>query len=275
MFESDAAPILELKWGPIQGRFSADRQLRRLADTQKKKLAATLQEIPLPESWAWTLKQRKNRSSEDTALGFSWEGENIGGKGVLLFSPVSRIAALVQLYQKKSSDHHSVFAEILASFRDHFTDPHSLWALFDIRARIPDSFQLTRYRFAPGEFEMNFAAKGKTLALHRWSPASVLLRKGDLARFASERFDAPNEEIQPTRSGVHESVEWGLKPKGWLARIPFLKIEPRMDMARLWHIREKNRLLAVRLEGKQIDASFLDGICSGYDIVDDRSKQTI
>ena len=269
LFESDAVPILEIKWNRIQGRFSAERQLRRLADRHQKKLSESLEEIPLPESWTRALKQRKDRSPEDEAVAFSWQGENIGGKGVLLYASASRTAALIQLYQKKTSDHHSVFADLLSSFQDHSADSLIPWILFDIQAQIPGSFQLTDYRFAPGEFRMNFTGKPKTstLTLHRWGPASVLLRKGGLSRFAAERFQVPEEEMQSTRSGPYEAMEWIRKSKGWFSEIPFLRKEPHVAMGRIWHVQEKNRLLAVRMEGKGLDEGALEQVCKSFKII--------
>ncbi len=270
MFESDAVPILEIKWNRIQGRFSAERQLRRLADRHQKKLSDSVKEFPVPESWAWALKQREDRSPEDEVVAFSWQGENIGGKGVLLYASSSRTAALIQLYQKKNSDHHSVFADLLSSFRAHFADPLIPWALFDIYAQIPVTCQLADYRFAPGEFRMNFAgnAKTTTLTLYRWGPASVLLRKGGLIRFAADRFQVPEEEIQPTRSGPDEAMEWIRKSRGWFSRIPFLRKESHVAMGRIWHIQGKNRLLAVRLEGKNLDQGSLEQACKSFRIID-------
>ncbi len=270
MFESDAAPILEIKWNRIQGRFSAERQIRRLADLHQKKLSQSLRTIPVPEPWSWALKQRADRFPEDEAVAFSWQGENIGGKGVLLYASVSRTAALIQLYQKKTSGHHSVFADLLSSFRDHFADPLIPWALFDIQAQIPGTCQLADYRFAPGEFRMNFTGNSRTstLTLYRWGPASVLLRKSGLSRFAAERFQVFEEEMQSTRSGQYEAMEWIRKSKGWFSEIPFLRKEPHVAMGRIWHVQEKNRLLAVRMEGKGIDEGSLGQACKNFKIID-------
>ena len=270
MFESDAVPILELKWNRIQGRFLPERQLRRLAGRHPKKVSESLRDIPLPESWSRALNQRKNRSPEDAAVAFSWQGDTICGKGVLLYASGSRTAMLVQLYQAKTPARPSVFADILASFRDHFADNLVPWILFDIQAQIPDTYQLADYRFAPGEFRMNFTerAKKNTLSLHRWGPASVLLRKGGLSRFAADRLQVPEEALRSNRSGQYEAMEWIRKSRRWFSRISILRKEPHIAMGRIWHVQEKNRLLAVRLEGKHLDEGFLEQACKGFRIVD-------
>lgn len=164
MLEVGSASVLEVKWGRIKGVFSHQMQLRRLAALQGKELRESVRQRPLPAAW-------KKALGKYEATGFSWRGETVGGVGVLLYCPTCQNATLIQFYGKGSNQTGEISERLLASFRDHRQDNQVIWSLFDIRATIPEKFQLIRHRFEAGKFELAFAWGGQKITLHRWGPA--------------------------------------------------------------------------------------------------------
>ena len=172
---------MEVKWEHIKGRFSHNAHLRRLAGLQKRKLKKTFQRTELPEIWTQALKGYD-------ASGFSWQAESISGKGVLLYGPVSRVAALIQFYRQPNEVTETVAPHLLASFCDQISGDAVNWELFDIRAAIPVDFALQRYRFEAGRYELNLTSRHHQLRMIRFSPAGTLLGRQDLPALAQNTF---------------------------------------------------------------------------------------
>jgi hypothetical protein len=261
MLEEESGPVLEVKWGQVKGAFSHQGHLRRLSALHGKGLGESVRKCPLPREWEAALRKYK-------ASGFSWHGGTIGGRGVLLHCPTCQNAALIQFYEKDSNQTKRIAQRLLGSFRDHRGDNQVIWSLFDIRAAIPEKFRLVRHRFEAGEFELAFASGGQKITLHRWGPASILLRDRDLIQFASTVLPHPRGEPRPVIGAGGKAVEWIVEPPPtrwghWWGRI---KAKSSFQWARLWHVEEKNRILGVRVEGRRIiDQGFLERICAGYE----------
>lgn len=261
MFEEEFGPVLEVKWGRVKGSFSHRDHLRRLAAFQGKELRESVRGRPLPAAWKKALGKYK-------ATGFSWCGKTVGGVGVLLYCSTCQNATLIQFYGKGFNQTGKISERLLASFRDHRQDNEVIWSLFDIRATIPEKFQLVRHRFEPGEFELAFASGGQKITLHRWGPASVLLRRRDLAQFARTVLPHVHGDPYPVAVAGGKAVEWSGKPPldswgYWWSRV---KQRLPFQLFRLWHVEGKNRILGVRVEGKRaVDYRLLDRICAGYE----------
>jgi hypothetical protein len=261
MLEEESGPVLEIKWGRVKGGFSKQAHLRRLAALHRKELGKSVRQCPLPAAWEKALGKYK-------ATGFSWRGKTIGGMGVLLYCPTCQNATLIQFYQKGSNQTKKIPERLLASLRDHRRDKQVIWSLFDIRARIPEYFQLVRHRFEAGEFELAFASGGQRITLHRWGPASILLCDRDLVQFARTVLPHPQAKPHPVTGAGGKAVEWGVEPPPprydhWWS---WIRAKSSFQWFRLWHVEGKNRILGVRAEGKEtIDPRFLERICASYE----------
>ena len=261
MLEDDDGPALELKWGEVKGRFSHKKHLRLLRKLQEKKIADPVKQHPIPSQW-------KEALGEYETTGFSWQGKGIGGVGALLFCPKCRTATLIQFYHKGSRQAENIPRHVLNSFRDHRKDNLVTWSLYDIRAILPDDFNLKQYRFEAGEFELAFASRGQNLNLHRWGPATTLLNECDLIQFARTLIPNPWGIGTPKDYGDGEAVEWRIEPPNapwhqWWGRI---NRRPSFQWLRLWQVPKKNRILGVRIWGrKSINPQFLDWVCEGYE----------
>ena len=73
-----------------------------------------------------------------------------------MYCPNCRNATLIQFFQKRSNPSQASTVDILASIRDHRSDGQILWAAYDIRALMPETYQLESYRFEAGQYELDF-----------------------------------------------------------------------------------------------------------------------
>jgi hypothetical protein len=260
MFADKSEPVLEIKWDRIKGRFSHRSQLRRLAVQHKKKFGKTVKKVTLPSEW-------KTLLNDFSSVAFSWHGTAIRGLGAILYCPACKTATLIQFFQVAPKHPDTVAHHILGSFQDHPQDNQGIWALYDIRALIPVEFNLIKYRFDAGYYELVFSNKKLKITLGRWGPASALLRNRDLEEFATMMSRHPSREPLPAVRTDPDAVEWVVsRPATWLARmrnIGWHKVNS--GCHRFWHLKEKNRIFGVKIEGKKmVDAVFFDRICDDY-----------
>ena len=253
---------MEIKWGPVKGKFSHKTHLKRLATLHSRKVKGRIAEWSLPPYWEAALKAYETS-------GFAWQGEAAAGRGAILFCPVCRNAAMIQFLRYTSAPNEKVFSAILRSYRDHSRNDRILWSIFDIRATLPQKLKLTKFRFEAGKFLLGFANGRKKVYLHRWAPASAILVGGDLVGFARAIPEFCAGEPQPMTIDGCKAVEWSIVPQSdWQRRISRLKVNSSYFWYRLWHVAEKNRILGIRAESKYpLDPSLLDQIYADYETV--------
>jgi hypothetical protein len=260
LLEDDSSPTLEIKWGPVKGRFSHRSHFQRLVALHTKRLKKNVQPWSLPAEW-------ENALAGFQTSGFRWQTETAGGRGAILFCPVCRNATLIQFFRPKSAPTGSMSSSVLTTFRDHREDGHIAWCVFDIRALLPDNFKLVRHRFAAGRYDLEFAAGGLRLHLHRWAPASVWLGSEDLLQFAKKNTDFQDENAASTIINGCRGIEGNILPRfKWLGRLRRFAPKPAFQWWRLWHLGEKNRILGIHLQGQRArDSLMLNRIVGGYD----------
>jgi hypothetical protein len=250
-------PALEIKWEKIKGRFSHRTAFRRLSSLHGK----TVQESPFPDGWKQVL-------NGFTATGFAWQAESKGGRGAILYCPACANATLIQFFHHKSNPIAETCLHILSTFQDHATDDRVRWSLFDIKAVIPSQYQLARYRFEAGRYELNFASRKETVALYRWGPASALLAAEDLVAFAAKTLEGQRSDWLALTWSEHPSAEWEKRfPAGLWARFGERLTGTRhYQKMRLWHLPEKNRIMGVTVRGnKPYLPEFFDTLCLSYE----------
>jgi hypothetical protein len=261
MLEDESGPVLEIKWGPVKGTFSHQTHLRRLVSLHGKQLGNSVKEYSLPAGW-------KKALDRFNAKGFSWCGDSIGGRGVILYCHFCKKATLIQFFLKKTANPTRSSRRILGSFQDHPKDGQLFWSVFDIKARIPENFLLDRYRFDAGCFELALSSADLKLKLFRWGPASILLKDSDLVKFAE--LQAPDSNIKSStliKAGP-DVVEWDVtySSAGWRRAWRVLRKKAAFRWYRVWHLPGPNRILGVMAEGKKPkDSRFLESICAAYE----------
>ncbi|MGD9086807.1 MAG: hypothetical protein PVJ41_17660 [Desulfobacterales bacterium] len=260
--EDENGPVMEIKWAPVKGHFSHSTHLKRLSALQKRQLRKSVRPEPLSSEWAQAL-------SNFTASEFSWQSPSTSGRGVLLYCPKCRHATLVQFFQKGAIPDQAVSTRILNSIRDHRSDGQILWSAYDIRALVPETYHLKSYRFDAGQYMLDFAEGSQHIVLYRWSLASVLLDKQDLAQFAKTVANfGRSEPVAGTIDG-HDMVEWSTAPAAdWQRRLSRFKRSASYGWLGIWHLQAKNRILGIKAEGKKpLDTELLEHVCNHYEII--------
>ncbi|UCD89876.1 MAG: hypothetical protein JSW04_00080 [Desulfobacterales bacterium] len=263
MLEDEGEPVMEIKWRKIKGTFSPRAQLQRLMALHKKKQGMTLKKIPVPARW-------ENMVEHYQCVCFSWHTETIGGIGIVLYCSHCRTSTLMQFFQDKTRTTENIATHLLASFQDHPKNGQVAWTIFDITAKIPDDFELLRYRFEPGVYELVFTRKGYEMTLYRWGPASILLRERDLLHHASNMFGIPQADLTTKKINGHDGVDANifLGSDGWGRITNLLRPKRQFGRSRMWLLEDKNRLLGVKMDGKQpIDLPLFEQVCHYFDSI--------
>jgi len=260
IFEDEAVPVMEIKWGVVKGTFSHRTHLKRLAALQSRRNKISVAEWILPPHWEKTL-------ADFRAGGFLWQSPEASARGAILFCAVCRTASLIQFFGDSSVEREKILLAVLKSFRDHSQDGWLLWSIFDIRATLPQSMQLVRFRFEAGKFELGFKSGRHNIHLHRWAPAAALLGGQDLVSFSRTIPEFAEGHPQPAAINDCEAVEWSISPgSGWRRKICRFKLNPSFYWFRMWCLEKQNRILAVRAEGKDpLDIHLLNQICEDYE----------
>ena len=259
-------PVLELKWQQVKGVFSHQDHLQKLARHSRSVTGLSFQQTSLPEEWRQALRHFETQC-------FEWQGGEIKGKGVVLYCPASQQASLLQFYQQRGVDGSEVHLGVLDSFRDHCEQGMLRWSLFGLNALMPKSFELVRYRFEPGHYQLEFKDPQKCVDLNRWGPADLLLRKSDLRHWFEKRC---NELGWCRVASIREQNYQGrpaLHGKNRGSDTPAVRLWARISRklpnvwVRIWHLSSQNQILGVAARGlKSLDEPLLEEICRNYDM---------
>ncbi len=263
LMECEARPVMEIKWWKIKGAFSHKRSLRQLSSLHGKRSGKTLKKRPLPPAWEKALGRFEPTS-------FSWSRGAMTGHGVILFCPECCGAAMAQFFDANAlRNGPAVLERVLASIRDHASDDLVAWSVFDIRANIPQNFKLADYRFDPGKFKIGFKTKTQTLVLHRWAPASILLKNKDLSDFLNTLGDYSKGKREWIDTEGLSCLDWSLvSPETLPSRVlRRLAKQPVFQRFRLRHVEGKNRIMGVSADGKRLnDYPLLESVWTEYEI---------
>ena len=264
--EDGMGPVLELKWQQVKGVFSHQDHLQKLARHSRSVTGLSFQQTSLPEEWRQALRHFETQC-------FEWQGGEINGKGVVLYCPASQQASLLQFYQQRGVDGSEVHLGVLDSFRDHCEQGMLRWSLFGLNALVPKSFELVRYRFEPGHYQLEFKDPQKCVDLNRWGPADLLLRKSDLRHWFEKRC---NELGWCRVASIREQNYQGrpaLYGKSRGSDTPAVRLWARISRQlpnvwmRIWHLSPQNQILGVAARGlKSLDEPLLEEICRNYDM---------
>jgi hypothetical protein len=267
VFERNARLVMTLKWEPSKSRGSSRPGIFRIRKGFPRELRHNLREIVLPDAWRCALDGNFEKKDVESAAAFSWGDPAGGGEGLLFDCRWTRRVFLLHFYRSGISGDTVDIPRILASLRNGSEDGGVVWAVFDIRAVVPEALRLVRHRFMPGAFELTFGARGETVRLCRWGPASVLLRNETLQAFAADRFAIPHDKIEGGDAIGSLSVQWiDRHMPAWAAHRlikPF--VPPVFRRGRAWHIPGPNKILAVQIEARSLPAgNFLDDLCGSF-----------
>jgi hypothetical protein len=260
ILEDEAGAVMEIKWGPVKGKFSHRTHLKRLAATQSGWRKKGFGEWFLPPPWEKALGRFEAR-------GFLWQTENASGRGAILYCQACRTATLIQFMGGNTVRREKELLKVLKSYQDHQQGGFTHWSVFDIRARLPEAMMLMHYRFEAGRYELGFGDGVQHVHLHRWAPAAAILGARNLIWFSATLPDFGTPPSQMSPEDDSNSLEWHISPSGtWQRLRRRLSVKSAYFWFRLWHLEDKNRILGVRADSKHpLDFQALDRICAGYE----------
>jgi hypothetical protein len=257
-------PRMEISWGSPCQTPSRHRHLKQLQAARRslgrRKPGLSVDDWNPPQRWLDALPTHE-------ASGLSWK--NPAGNALVVSCTSCNRASLFQFYPGSSEDtdqFHVLVSRLLSTFRDHAENGRRLWAVFDVRAILPATFQIRSYQFSPGYMAMDFFTKGLKMSLYRWSPASVLLAGRKLPDFAGSLPFYPGSTSETI--GDANRMEWEISPSCSLpARIAaFLSTRFLHHRLLIRHVTETNRILAIRSESREpVDANLFDQIVADYE----------
>jgi len=264
--DDGTGPVLELKWQQLRGVFSHQDHLKKLARHSRSVPGLNFQQTSLPDEWRQALRHFETQC-------FEWQGGEINGKGVVLYCPASQQASLLQFYQTRGLADSKVHLGVLDSFRDQCEEDMVRWSLFGLNAVMPKSFELVRYRFEPGHYQLEFKDRQECVDLNRWGPADLLLRKSDLRHW----FEKKCEELNWCRSAAIQERAYQGKPALYgksrgsdsLAVRLWARISRKLPNVwiRIWHLYSQNQIMGVAARSlKSLDEHLLEEICRNYDM---------
>ena len=266
--EDGVGPVLELKWQQVRGVFSHQYHLKKLARHSRSVAGLRFRQTSLPEEWRQVLRHFE-------AECFQWQGGEINGKGVVLYCPASQQASLLQFYQQRDLEDAEVHLGVLDSFRDPCEWKHDMvrWSLFGLKALMPKSLELVRYRFQPGHYQLEFKDGQGCVDLARWGPADLLLKESDLHHW----FEKSCKELDWCKlTGIREDDYQGrpaLYGKSRGSDSPAARLWARISRKlpnvwiRIWHLSSQNQILGVVARSLEpLDEHLLEKICRSYDM---------
>lgn len=275
LLEQDGSPRCELKWRVVEGTFSFEKHLKRLAKGHKGVNMEGVAEDDTPSSWQAALARLAESGIRHQS--FIWKTPSHMGIGVALHNPATGLAALMQFFIHEKSD-EEVAANALASFRDHSGGKTVPWQMFGLNARVPAEYVLDTFSFKPGHYQIKYwrpktvrqgsklpAGKGPgtSLVFERFAPASVLLRNETLHGWSLGNL----EDGVPEDVAVEaEKLSWrGVSKTSMLRQILRRSIH---STGRVWLTETGNAILAVRATGNiPVQENHFNEICASYELV--------
>lgn len=259
--EDDDGPCMEIKWGPLKGRFSPEAYLRRLNKRHKKSVGRGAGISSVPESWVRNIKRFEYE-------GFSWQTGVRKGKGVILCCGICNTVSVVHFFPGKENGARIPYEAILDSFQDHHPNGEVPWSVFGLHAIIPETFLLVSHRFEAGIAELMFSEKHRNIRLFRWGPASVLLENRTLEMVARGVLDLPKTDSEMFFMKDWHGLQWHVERR-LLVKLPgFIRLgkRPCFERTCLWHAAGKNRILGVTFTAqKPFDIAEMEQVLNGYE----------
>jgi hypothetical protein len=270
-------PVCEVKWRTVQGTFSFDKHLKRLARGHRGVDVRPVADDEPPPSWVAAVARL--RGSGIASRSFIWQSGGHRGIGAALHNPATGLAALIQFFIAEEGEEERA-AAILATFRDVSGGRTVPFAMFGLRGRVPAGFGLETFAFRPGHYSIRYwkprkpdpssrmpAGKGAgtRLTFERFVPASVLLKETTLARWVADNFcEAPPRGLAMVEA--EGRVAWdGVAKTSLLRRLLRRELHAR---GRGWTPDDANAILVVAATGAvPLDASAFAATVEAYELV--------
>ena len=234
-FEKNDKPAFDIKWQPVQGRFSPSAILKQLSKGDKN-LSFTPWELPD----AYTMHLNPYQPA-----GFKWNNDK-HHQGILLYHPPSRLVIILRFHCYQNSE-LPVFTHLLQTLTNNTSNELTPWAVFDIQALLPSGATLENHEFYPGKYSLVFSLDRQRLVLLRFKPAAELLRSNTLTDFGTHLAG----QAQPVTTTTPHIAQWSYRSSGWRKLRSALARKPQYTDLHLSHYIDTNIILGVLIEGNK------------------------
>ena len=248
-FEQGGAPVFEIKWQKVQGKFSLQKGIKQLEKT-------------LPENATLVAKDLHSDLQQSlfttNAAGFQIEKGNYSNDGIIIFCSECNHVILVQWYLN-TPENKGLLSEIFQTLLDHYDNESQLLAVYDIRAKLPAQARLQNHELLPGKYTFNFELGAVALTLYRFKPATVLLKNSSLGIFGHNILEeAPQKENE-------QQALWNYRLHGINFLLAKLRRKPIAMWMRLRHDPDQNAILGIKAEGNNFnETDWLENICKNF-----------
>ncbi len=177
-----------------------------------------------------------------------------------------RVSALQVLFPERDL-RLSTVRRLVETFEDHPADFQApvLWSLYRLHLETPAAWRLTGHEFGPGHARLQFSGPGGLQAdVRRAGPAEVLLRKTDLEAWLEaqlpKRVKLDPARVQRAEARGDPVLVATREPRGLGGLLGRLgrgdaALAGRALEATAWHCPATNRLWAVQVYAKTLDAA--------------------
>ncbi len=253
-FEDDYAPIFEIKWQKIKGKYSSTKILKRLSGNGEEK---QIDQWEIPQ-------QLKDFLTSYTVEGFCWNNENKASKGIILYTSSSQTAIILQFHnylKTNINQYKHILSSLKIQEKEEVFSEQRIWKIFDIQATIPSFAKLEKQEFFPGKFSILFTLGKNRVSLLRFKPALALLNGRPLTTFGS--LLAGKAELIPSDDAT--VAKWFYKARGKEKMLSIFRRKPCYTELILTHSKKDNTILGVRAEGNAPDlSSIVQTIANNY-----------
>jgi hypothetical protein len=251
---------MEIRWQQSKENVPVSRPADICKQLQKE-LQQPVIEVPLPPSL-----QSLDRNYQTVGLSWLPDGQL---SGLIAVCPVCGILVFCRFFPHKSITADELVGR-LDTIQCHATDATNAtltsWNIQDLALRLPAPFRLIDYTFAAGLTRLSFCNEPLHLQTCRLAQAAERLTLNNLEDILRTLHGRKDTHCHTTSDGL--ACECWCSPSITRQAIIRLGRKKPFLWSRIWHLPDKDRLLAIILEStRPIPADTSCLICEHYEIV--------
>ncbi|MFQ6096873.1 MAG: hypothetical protein ACE5O2_04040 [Armatimonadota bacterium] len=260
-------PRLEVRWQSLDSPLSVEENVDRFAAELKRKNRKARHKLKIERDTKLISRRQKRKKSLEC---FAWTADYQAHGAAWTCAKCDR-AVLVQVLGKRDEDLGTLAARVIGSLEDHTEGGWTLWAAYDLRARMPEDFAISSQKLMTGLLELAFVRDLERMTVIRYGMANVALRHKSLLEWSKEKL-APRVHREAKFDAKEKRIKGhpGLEVIGDRTRFPhgiarffvhcMRRSYPDQVMCRVWHCGESNKIYAVEAFIDRQNAALVDEV---------------
>lgn len=269
--DDSSMPRLEVRWQSLDSPLSVEENVDRFATELKRKNRKAKHKLKIERDTKLVSRRQKRKKSLEC---FAWTADYQAHGAAWTCGKCNR-AVLVQVIGERDEDLRPLAARVIGSLEDHSEDGWTLWAAYDLRARVPSDFVATTQKLMTGLLELSFVRDLEKLTLIRYGMANVALRRTSLLEWSKEKL-APRTHRDAKLTAVEAEIRGhpGVSAAGDRTRFPhgiarfvvhcMRRSYPDRVICRVWHCEESNKIYAVEALIDRQNADLIDDVLGRF-----------